>query len=941
MIAAWVTRQLVADGVVQGLVIGLLAMALVLVYRSNKAINFAVGNMGLVGAGLLVVCNVNYGVPYWLAFAIAVVVGTLYAVAIEVVVIRRLFRAPRVIVLVATIGVAQLSLAILSAYPDLLGEGKPFPQAIGSVWTIAGIRLRGAQIMVVVIAPLVAMSLGWFLNRTVLGRTVKAAAGNPDLARMRGISPKIASTAVWAIGGVLATVSMVLIGAMDGNAGNLQSLGPNTMMRALVAAVVARFTSVRTAILAGVAIGVTQSVLRFNVLDVSGLTDIVLFGVVLIAVWIQSRDGHAQDSPFAYSPRVEAVPARLRSLWWVRHLDRSVLLLVGLTAAAVPLIVTTPSRLQLYASIAAFAICALSLTVLTGWAGQLSLGQMAFAGIGAFTAAAFANGLVVDVSVGTTQLIAFELYPIPFMAAVFAAAAVTMVLSMIIGLGALRVSSHLLAVTTFAFAVAAQTFIYPLDVFTGGKSSAVTFSRGRLFGVDLTEQRPYYYVVLAVLAVVIAVLGRLRRSGVGRVTLAVRDNPHSAASYTVRPVVAKMRAFALAGFLAGLGGALLAGAFRQIPIGQSNFLVGTSLSLVAMVVIGGMGSTAGAVLGALWVVGLPALFPDNDLVPLLSSSLGLLILLLYFPGGFVQIGYSARAALLRWCESRLPPIEKTNVAPPATVGRTVVAPVEHEVVLRTNGVRVTFGGVIANDRVSIEVRNGEIVGLIGTNGAGKSTLMNAIGGFVRAQGRIDLLDTDISHASPADRARSGLGRTFQAAVLFPELTVRETVEVALEARGRTGLLTTALFAPRAAQRERAKRADAADLIDFLGLGRYADRAIGELSTGTRRIVELAGLLALDARMLCLDEPTAGVAQREAEAMGPLLVEIRRQLGASMLVIEHDMPLIMAMSDRIYCLEAGRVIAEGDPAAIRNDPAVIASYLGVDERTIARSGVAAT
>jgi ABC-type branched-subunit amino acid transport system ATPase component len=195
--------------------------------------------------------------------------------------------------------------------------------------------------------------------------------------------------------------------------------------------------------------------------------------------------------------------------------------------------------------------------------------------------------------------------------------------------------------------------------------------------------------------------------------------------------------------------------------------------------------------------------------------------------------------------------------------------------------------------------------------------------------------------SSAGRARRGLGRTFQAAALFPELTVRETVQLALEARHRTGLLAAALCLPQSVRMERARRKEADDLIDFLGLGRYGDAYVADLSTGTRRIVELAGLLALDARMLCLDEPTAGLAQRETEAFGPLIQEIRRQLGASVLVIEHDMPLIMGISDRVYCLELGKVIAQGAPAQVRSDPAVIASYLGTDERAITRSGAVTT
>ena len=228
------------------------------------------------------------------------------------------------------------------------------------------------------------------------------------------------------------------------------------------------------------------------------------------------------------------------------------------------------------------------------------------------------------------------------------------------------------------------------------------------------------------------------------------------------------------------------------------------------------------------------------------------------------------------------------------------------------------------------MRPREVVALIGANGAGKSTLMNAVGGYVRSTGTLRLFDQDMRRLSVDSRAALRLGRTFQGATLFPELTVRETVQLALEARHRTHFVSTALHLPGAFRHERVQRAEAAELIDFLGLGRYADRYTSELSTGTRRIVELTCLLALDARLLCLDEPTAGVAQREAEAFGPLILRICAELTASMLVIEHDMPLAMGISDRVYCLEAGRVIAEGTPNDVIRNERVIASYLGLAE-----------
>ena len=937
MLATWITRQLVFNGLVTGLVIGLLAMGIVLVYRSTRVINFAVGNLGLPGTALLSLTMLNYGFAYWLALPIALVTGAAMGGVVELTVVRRLFTAPRVILLVATVGVAQLMQAIITAYPDTDAAGERYPVPIGAGWDdVLGVRVTGPQLTIILVVPAVAAALALGLNRTTFGKAVAASADNPALARLSGVNPRVVSTFVWVIAGFLSTLSIILLSGQGGSVTGLENLGPLTLGRALAAAVIAGMWSFPRAVAAGIGIGILEALLRFNSLTEPGLTDFVLFVAVLAAVYLQSR-ARQEGGAFSFAPRAAPIPASLRQIWWVRNLTR-ITLGAGLVAAIVlPIVVSLPSRHLLYATILCFAICAASVTVITGWAGQLSLSQMTFAGLGALSAAAITRGIELDLGWRDSRLIDIELGGLPFALSIVLAALFVALVAAIIGLGALRVQGLLLAVSTFAFALAAQQYLYRRPFFTGGASGSVPFRRGSLFGLDLSTQRTYYFVCLAALVVVLAVLGRLRVTGVGRSTIAVRDNVDRAAAYTVNPAKVKLSAFALAGGVAAIGGALLAGLVQNVPVSDRFFQVQDSLNVVGMVVIGGLGSLIGPVLGALWVVGLPAFFPDNELVPLFSSSIGLLVILMYVPGGLVQIPYRARDALLARVERRA---ERAIPADADRIPRSPVGRLDHtptpDVVLNAGGVQVNFGGNLAVANVSLEVTRDEIVGLIGTNGAGKSTLMNAIGGFVPADGRVELLGADVSAHSPAERARRGLGRTFQAATLFPELTVRETIQVALEGRGRTEFLAAAFFLPRSRAIERQRRSDADELIDFLGLGTYADRYISDLSTGTRRIVELAGLLALDARVLCLDEPTAGLAQREGEAFAPLIVTIRQQLGAALLVIEHDMPLIMTISDRVYCLESGAVIAEGEPTAVRDDPLVVAHFLGTDDRAIARS-----
>jgi ABC-type branched-subunit amino acid transport system ATPase component/ABC-type branched-subunit amino acid transport system permease subunit len=997
------TPNLVFIGFVAGLSFSVVAMGIVLVYRSSRIINFAVGDLGVPATALLGLYVVQSGWNYWLALAFALLVGSLTGTVVELAVIRRLFKAPRVIVLVATIGVAELCRAVTYQIPAYR-TGKfqsQFPTPISGEWEVGSITVTGPQLLVLIIVPLLALALWWLLGHTVFADAVRASATNADLARLTGISPKLVSTAIWTIAGFLSTLAVILYATQQGST-ELITVGPETLLVGITAALVGRMRSFPIAVVAAICIGIMRQIFFYNFQDASetGFTQFVLFLVVLVLVAFMSRTDDAGGESFSFTPRVPPVPERLRNIWWVRRMPQMVAGVALVVAILVPIFVSQSERHQTYTTILAFAICAVSVTVLTGWGGQLSLGQMAFGGIGALSAAAFVRGVTVDIGWRSQRLISGsvrpiwlwvalvalmlgataigfllnrqvregrrllvgaialfgitaaavvfpiatdrsrEPHPVPFVVAVLLGALVAMFVAVGVGIGALRVKGLLLAISTMAFAIAAQLYIFQRPILDPDGINLVTLSRGKLGPVDLTyRNRAYYWFVLGVLVVVLVFVGHLRRTGVGRSIIGVRENENAAAALTISPARTKLTAFALGGFVAGLGGALLGAVVVTVSYTNQFFRFSESLRLVAIAVIGGLGSLAGAVTGALWVIGLPAFWPDNDSIPLFTSSIGLLLILLYLPGGFTQIGYWTRGEILRWLERRLPaePV-KTITTTPVSLRRVSNAPVVANAdgsLLATRELTVRFGGLVAVDQVDFHARPREVIGLIGTNGAGKSTLLNAIGGFVPSTGAVSLLGTEISRRPAHERARVGLGRTFQAATLFPELTVRETVQLALEARERTSFWGSLLWLP-SIRPERRKRAEADELINFLGLGRYADRFVAELSTGTRRIVELATVLAVAPTVLCLDEPTAGVAQREAEAFGPLIKRVQAELDATLIVVEHDLPLILSISDRIYCLEAGQVIAEGTPVEVRDDPRVIASYLGTDERAIQRS-----
>jgi len=275
----------------------------------------------------------------------------------------------------------------------------------------------------------------------------------------------------------------------------------------------------------------------------------------------------------------------------------------------------------------------------------------------------------------------------------------------------------------------------------------------------------------------------------------------------------------------------------------------------------------------------------------------------------------------------------TNAATPQT------REIGSGIALRTQGVVAAFGGIRAVDGVSMDIREHEIVGIIGPNGAGKTTLFDVISGYTPLQdGTIEIAGHNVTRSSPTARANFGLGRSFQDARLFPELSVRETLAVSLErwVKNRSAL-AAAMYLPPVFDSEEAITTRVNELVELLGLGDYQNKFIRELSTGTRRIVDLACLVAHRPSVILLDEPSSGLAQREVEALTPVVRRLRDDMGSALVIIEHDIAFISGVADRLIALDQGRVIAEGVPVEVLEHPIVIESYLGTSSAAIARSG----
>jgi len=933
-------------GLLNGLTIGLLAVGLVLVYKANRFLNLAHAQLGTLSAMLLAKWVLQWGWNFWLAFTLAIVVGLLTGLLVERFVIRVLRRqgGSTVRLLLASVAVAEVLLGL--TYVRQLGPSAEtanlYPQPFTSHVTIGGVVLTGMAVLTAVLVPVLVVGLAAFLRYTTLGKSIRAAASNPDVARLCGISVTRVSAVTWALAGTLSAVSAVLQAPTQPSF-NVAMLGPYLLMLTLGAAAFGAFVSLPWALGGGLVLGVLSAIVSAETSN-AATAEVAVFLAILLVVLVRGRaiaQAFSVAGGLVDSRPVLRIPDILRTSPLVRYQRRGLAaigLFIGLVLPVLPYFNTSAHRFLL-TLVLIYAVIGVGLTMLVGWAGQVSLGHFALVGVAAYLTARWS--------------------PHWSALAIFAVAAVAGALVMVlIGLPALRVGGLALAVTTTGFAVVAADWLYRQD-WIGSSQPFVNISPLNL-GLGLgspTSQLGIYYLALVVLTLGAAAAGALRRWGPGRLVIAVRDNERAVSGFGITPASVKLSVLAVSGGYAAVAGVLWAAAWQVTSPVQ--FTPDLSIAIVAIPVIGGLGSITGSIaaaalvyLGTFFIGPLVApVFGDfghNVGFQLFLAGVFQLATLVWYPlgiAGAVQRGWQRylqrRAAhMAPWIPEQ--PAPEPDIEPaqlrPAPVPPAPDGSADGIVPLVTGGVRVHFGGLVALDEPEIRVAAGEIVGLIGPNGAGKTTLINVISGVLRPDtGSVRLFGWEVADLPPEFRTAFGLARTFQDARLFGGLTVVETVQVAMTYRRRVGMLSAMVAAPWARATEATSRRDAQEVVERFGLTPWADALTSELSTGTRRICDLATQVAAEPKVLVLDEPTAGVAQREAEAFGPLLRRIREELDCSVLIVEHDMPLLMGLCDRVYAMEAGKVIAEGTPQEIRQDPRVIASYLGSKDAAVQRSG----
>jgi len=877
-----------------GALYALTAHGIVLVYRGSGVLNFAHGAIGMAGAYVQWELSLNHGVPYWPAAMCGVLTSAVLGVLTHLLVIRPLRRASTLARLVGTLAVFIVLTAIaVKRYGDSLQlvPGKLPTRLL----TFAGATVSEDRVWLLGIAVAVTAMLHLLYKRTLFGLGTTAVAENEGIAASLGWSPDLIAAGNWALGSALAGLTAILIVPVIG----LSVTGLTTLLlSALAAALVGRFSSFPVTLAGGLVIGVAQSELTRFGSGVTGLASSVPF--LFIALVLVAR-GRALPLRGTFLDRLPALGTGR-----VRPVPLALAVVTGLVLVSL----STPLWADAITSTLVLSLIILSIIVVTGYAGQVSLAAYALAGTGAFIAGHAAAD-----------------WGWPFELALLAGVLGTVPIGLLFALPAVRTRGVNLAIITLGLGTTLEAMVFQnTDLSTTPGSDGIAVGKQTLFGISISgvdHPQRYAAVVLVLFVAATLVVANVRRSRTGRRLIAVRANERAAAALGIDVRAAKLYAFGLSSAIAALAGVLTG--FRSTSVVFSDFASFDSVTALGLAVIGGVGFLVGPLFGATFAAGtVGARFGDlvlpglSDWMPLIGG----IVLVLTLVGNQDGIGKEVgrQATGLR---RKMSPKRGATTVHEEDEGTLPDVPRAAPLPLHVRDLTVRYGGVVAVDGLSLDVEPGRVVGLIGPNGAGKTSAIDAVTGFTRAaSGSVRLGERDVTRVPVHRRAGAGLSRSFQSLELFEDMTVLDNLYAACERPGPWAYLTD-LVRPGS----RPLPAQVLVAVREFGLQDSLERPVGDLSYGERRLLAIARAVATSPSVLLLDEPAAGLSDDETRELAHLVRRLAEDWGMGVLLVEHDVDMVMSVCDQVVVLDFGRRICAGTPDEVRRDPAVRAAYLG--------------